>query len=141
MFHTTRQPRGRFVALSLAAALLGALAVVVAPVAAGSGDANGSTYVLTSFDGTSLLGLNAQGKTFYATLDSGTAFKFARIDRYQPGDPCRTVAESWNNVVTSDGYASVLAGLVTYGCKAKVLIAVSQQQLPPSPIKAFQPTA
>jgi hypothetical protein len=49
----------------------------------------GSANTLTSFDGTTLLGVNKQG-SFSATFDENTVFRIAQLDKYLPGDPCRS---------------------------------------------------
>ena len=133
-----RLASGLALGLSLAVAL-----VAFAPGAGAGNGADGSTYVLTSFAGTSLLGLNDQGRTFDASLTTSTSFRQAQLDKYWPTDPyqeaCRQAAASYNTVQTSDGYSGAIAALAASSCKARVLL--DTRSLPPNPIriKSFQP--
>jgi hypothetical protein len=119
---------------------------------AGTG-ADGSTYVISSFDGTSVVGLNDQGRTLMASLD-GTTFRAAQLDRYIPNDPyrpsdpyrvaCRAAASDYNDalVSTSDNLLDIALGeLASLGCKARVVQSPSDPYLPPNPIRviSFQP--
>lgn len=97
--------------------------------------ANGSTYVLTSFDGTSVLGLNNQGRTVTGSISGTTSFKLAVVDKFEPVDPCRTHAVAYNTYYgTNDtvGFNATLTAMVADSCKAKVLLSGSS-------IKTFQP--
>jgi hypothetical protein len=94
-----------------------------------AGDANGSTYLFTSFDGTNLMGLNNQGRTFTAIYGSTTNFRAAVLHRYIPTDPCRVAAASYNDYVGTDdtvGFDPSLSGLAngtpTDLCHVKVLM-------------------
>lgn len=139
-----RNPR---TAVALALTLIASLSVALAPVAQAGSGADGSTYVLTSFDGVSLLGLNDQGRTFTAAIASWTTFKAAQLDKYSPNDPykaaCGAAAANYNGallVATSDGGValdSALTSLASLGCKARALL--DTRSLPPNPIKSFQP--
>ena len=123
---------------------------VVATAGAGNG-ADGSTYALTSFDGTSLLGLNDQGRTFTAQIAGSTTFKSAQLDKYSPGDPykaaCGRAASDYNaalGVSTTDGglaLDSALSSLASLGCKARVLLQPTDPYVPPNPVRSFQPVA
>jgi hypothetical protein len=138
------------------------LAVVLAPAAEGSVGANGTTYVLSSFDGTTIAGVNDQGFTF-STLVASTTFKAANLgpyipgDPYQPGDPyreaCGRAAGEYNGallVSTSDGgllLNGALSTLTSLRCKARFVIQLipndpynpGDPYVPPNPIKTFQP--
>jgi hypothetical protein len=128
--------------LALAGALVSSFVVAAGPAAAG--EANGSTYAFISFDGTDLMGLNNQGRTFSATYGSTTNFKLAVLDKYAPTDPCREAAVGYNSylavndTVGFDGSLTSLAnpsvnGIPTDPCHVKVLIDSSNT------IKSFQP--
>jgi hypothetical protein len=88
--------------------------------------ANGSTYILQSFDGTSdLMGLNDQGHYFQGFYDSTTNFKQAALDKFIPTDPCRTLSENYNSYIAVNdtvGFNSTLSGMANFSCKAKVLV-------------------
>jgi hypothetical protein len=139
MFQPARMRHRRTLrSLALAGALVSSLVVAAGPAAAG--EANGSTYLFMSFDGTSLMGLNNQGKTFNAIYGSTTSFKSAVLDKYIPTDPCRAAAASYDNYVGTDDTVgfdyslSLLAnGAPTDPCHVKVLIDSSNT------IKSFQP--
>lgn len=141
--------RGLIMATVVAcAALLGGVA------SAGTG-ADGSTFVLTSFDGTTLTALNDQNHSFIAQFGSTTTFKPAALDKYQPGDPyrvaCGQAAANYNGaliVATSDGGVALsraMSSLTSLRCRAKVVFVTSDPYnpgdpyLPPNPIKGFQP--
>jgi hypothetical protein len=143
MFQPVRMRRRRTLrSLALGGALV---SFVVAAGPAAAGDANGSTYLFTSFDGTNLMGLNNQGKTFTAIYGSTTSFKAAVLDKYIPTDPCRAAAASYNDYVAVNdtvGFDASLTGLAnpldatgtpTDPCHVKVLIDSSNT------IKSFQP--
>jgi hypothetical protein len=137
--------------ISIACLTLAILLPVVAfaPSAGAGTGADGSTYVLTSFDGISLLGLNDQGRTFTAQFAGTTSFKSAQLDKYHPGDPYRTAcaaaAANYNGaltIATSDGGVArdaALGSLASLGCKARLLL--DTKSVPPNPIKSFQPVA
>jgi hypothetical protein len=88
--------------------------------------ADGSTYVLTSFDGDfALVGLNDQGRSFQAVYGSTTAFKDAVLDKFAPTDPCRTFAEDYNAYISVNdtvGFNATLANMVAASCKARVIV-------------------
>jgi hypothetical protein len=143
--------RGLIMAAVVAsAALLGGVA------SAGTG-ADGSTFVLTSYDGTTLTAVNDQGHSFIAQFGSTTAFKQAVLDKYIPTDPykaaCGVAAANYNGaliVATSDGgvaLSSAISSLAALRCKAKVVFVPSDPYqpgdpyVPPNPIKGFQPVA
>jgi hypothetical protein len=99
--------------------------------------ANGTTYVLTNFDGAAqFMGLNNQGKQFTASYGATTSFKLAALDKYQPGDPCRIAASSYNaSVAVNDtvGFNATLGDMAANSCMAKVLLDKANV------IKTFQP--
>ncbi len=101
--------------------------------------ANGTTYVLTSFDGTSqFVGFDNQGKSFTATYGSTTSFKQAVLSKYQPVEPCRDAAASYNTAIGVNdtvGFNSALGSMAANSCLAKVLIDST------GTIKSFQPVA
>lgn len=141
--------------------LLILLALVVAAVfvpGAGAGTgADGSSFVLQSYDGTTLVALNDQNHSFIATFGSATTFKQAALDKYVPTDPykaaCGQAAANYNGaliVATSDGgvaLSSAISSLAALRCKAKVVFVPSDPYnpgdpyVPPNPIKGFQPVA
>lgn len=136
----------------LALVSVAAVALAWAPGAGAGNGADGSTYVLTSFDGTSLLGLNDQGRTFDAQTSTETNFRQAQLDRYIPTDPvraaCREAAADYNQAltdVTGDGGDGALQGalssLASTRCKARVVLYPIDPLLPPNPIRIrlFQP--
>jgi hypothetical protein len=82
------------------------------------------------------MGLNDQGCYFEAVYGTTTAFKQAVLDRFAPTDPCRTLADHCNTYVSVNdtvGFNNTLAGMVTFSCKAKVLVDKLDV------IKTFQP--
>src|SRR5689334_19367840 len=121
-----------------------AVAVVMAAITAGvayAGDgADGSTFFLTSYDGTTLTALNDQNHSFIAQFGSTTTFKAAALDKYIPTDPykaaCGQAAANYNGallVATSDGGAGVrsaIASLASLRCKAKVVFVPSDPYIP-----------
>jgi hypothetical protein len=132
------------------------LAAVVAAGAAYAGNgADGSTFVLTSYDGTTLTAVNDQNHSFIAQFGTTTTFKPAALDKYIPTDPykaaCGQAAANYNGallVATSDGGAGVrsaIASLASLRCKAKVVFLAQDPYhpgdpyVPPNPIKGFQP--
>jgi hypothetical protein len=136
-----------YVALSLS---LAAAVVAFAPGAGAGNGADGSTYVLSSFDGVSLLGLNDQGRTLTSQFVGTTTYKQARLDKYHPTDPyqvaCRAAAAGYNDalvVQTSDGSVldAAIGSLASGGCKARVVFIPNDPYLPPNPIRiaSFQP--
>jgi len=102
--------------------------------------ADGSTYVLTSFDGDFNLigGLNDQGRSFQAVYGSTTRFREAALEKFAPTDPCRTWAEGYNTPIQNDtvGFNAILAGMVTDSCKARVLV---DKKNPIWLIRSFEP--
>jgi hypothetical protein len=105
-------------------------------------DENGTAFRLSAFDGVELHGTNNQG-AFTAVFDTGTVFRNAHVDRFQPVDPCRDLAVNYNAAgISSDtGLTTAIAELVTGGCVARVLVDKgSDAALPqPPPIKSFRP--
>jgi hypothetical protein len=139
----------------LASTLVASLALAAIPVALAGNGADGSTFVLSSYDGTTLVAMNDQGHSFLAQSGATTTFKPAPLDKYLPEDPfkaaCGQAAANYNGallVATSDG-GIVLTGAITSlaspGCKAKVVFQAqdpynpSDPYVPPNPIKQFQP--
>lgn len=126
-----------------------------APTAFGGSGADGSSFVLISYDGTTLTALNDQNHSFIATFGSTTTFKAAALDKYVPTDPykaaCGAAAANYNGaliVATSDGgvaLSSAISSLASLGCKAKVTFDTQNPYnpgdpyVPPNPIKQFQP--
>jgi hypothetical protein len=131
--------------------------IAFAPGAGAGTGADGSTFVLTSYDGTTLTALNDQNHSFVAQFGSTTTFKPAALDKYVPSDPykaaCGVAAANYNGaliVATSDGgvaLSSAISSLAALRCKAKVVFQVGDPYhpgdpyLPPNPIKGFQPVA
>jgi len=105
-----------------------------------AGGANGSTYVLTAFDGEfSLIGLNDQNRSFQAVYGSTTDFKQAVLDKFIPTDPCRTLAEDYNGYVQLNdtvGFTATLTGMAGSSCKARVIL---DRTSPVWKIRSFQP--
>jgi hypothetical protein len=99
----------------------------------------GSAYTLTSFDGTTLLGVNKQG-SFSATFDENTVFRIAQLDKYLPVDPCREFAVAYNLAgITGDTASLVgaISGLASLGvCNARIVV---NNQLPVDPCRSFRP--
>ena len=128
--------RGLIMATVVAcAALLGGVA------SAGTG-ADGSTFVLTSYDGTTLTALNDQNHSFVAQFGSTTTFKPAALDKYNPDDPykaaCGQAAANYNGaliVSTSDGgvaLSSAISSLASLRCRAKVVFDLQDPYVPPT---------
>jgi len=108
---------------------------------AAAGSADGSTYVLTAFDGDfSLVGLNDQGRSFQAVYGSTTRFKQAVLDKYSGVyPPCRDAASDYNNyfaINDTAGFGTAITDMVTNNCKAKVTL---DKRNPVWRIKSFQP--
>jgi len=128
--------------------LIAALAAAVAH--AGNG-ADGSTFVLSSYDGTTLVAINDQGHSFLAPFGTATTFKPAALEKYIPNDPCRQAATNYDGaliVATSDGGVALtraISSLASLGCRAKVVFDAQDPYqsgdpyVPPNPIKQFQP--
>jgi hypothetical protein len=151
---TTSRSRSRRALGALLVALFASLCAL-APSALGGNGADGSSFVLTSFDGTTLTALNDEGHSFIAQFGSTTAFKPAALDKYVPSDPyraaCGVAAANYNGaliVATSDGgvaLSSAISSLAALRCKAKVVFQPSDPYnpgdpyVPPNPIKGFQP--
>lgn len=122
-------------------AALAALPVALGPLALASNGADGSTYYLDGFDGTtaSFTVSNDQGRTFSATYASTTSFKLASLDRYAPVDPCREAAVLYNDyIATNDtvGFDDILSDFIipTDPCKARIIL-----DRDGITIKSFQP--
>jgi hypothetical protein len=140
-------------ALILATSVTSA-ALLSGAAAAGNGS-DGSTFGLSSYDGTTLAAVNDQGHSFLAQFGATTALKPAALDRYIPNDPykaaCGQAAANYNGaliVATSDGglaLTQAITSLAALGCKAKVLFDAQDPYhpgdpyVPPNPIKMFQP--
>jgi hypothetical protein len=145
---TTRNPSSSW-RLGGIAALLVVCAAALAAIAPGAGAGNGAdgtTYVLTSYDGVRFLGLNDQGRAITASFANVSTLRPAQLDKYFPNDPlraaCRPGAEAYNAAIAvgfGDGssVASAIDQLVSNGCKAKV--SLDTRALPPNPIRSFQP--
>jgi hypothetical protein len=134
----------------LVAGFVAASLMVFAPSAIAGNGADGVTFYLASYDGTSLLGVNDEGRTVNAALDSSTTYKLAQLDKYDPTDPyhlaCRAAAGDYNDaldVVTGDGsvFAAAIDALASGGCKAIVVASPGDIYLPPNPVRilSFQP--
>jgi hypothetical protein len=123
-----------------------------APVASGSGalsavtfvidsDANGSEYVLSTFDpATGELTFSGRKGLFRAVLDADTVFRDAQTAKYQPVDPCRALAENYNTAgTTSDegGVFSAIQAMAAQGCHARIL--VEKNTVPPNLTRSFRP--
>jgi hypothetical protein len=106
--------------------LSGFMALTVPQVVLADIGADGSTYVLQTFDGTSLItGLNDQGRGIDGSYGSTTDFVIAKLDKCIPTDPCRIAAENYNGYVAVNdtvGFNAALSDMVTNSCKAKILI-------------------
>ena len=136
------------------AAVVVTAAIATGVAYAGTG-ADGSSFVLQSYDGTTLTASNDQNHIIIATFGSATTYKPAALDKYVPTDPykaaCGQAAANYNGallVATSDGgFArdSAVSTLTTLGCKAKLVFSAQDPYnpgdpyVPPNPIKAFQP--
>jgi hypothetical protein len=96
------------------------------------------TGVVANADGTyDLTGTDRHGTPYVARFTSSTVFRQARLDRFQPVDPCRDIANTYNTSTptSADGYATISA-LAGSSCRAKVLIGRSAT---PNVLKSFQP--
>ena len=141
-----RFPGGGALFVSLVAALC-----ALAPGAFGGNGADGSTFVLSSYDGTILVAANDQSHSFVAQFGSTMTFKPAALDKYIPNDPCGQAAANYNSaliVATSDGGVALSSAISSLaGCKAKVVFDAQDPYIPndpyvpPNPIKGFQPVA
>jgi hypothetical protein len=99
----------------------------------------GTSYQLTSFDGTTLTGANRQGP-LVTTFDENTIFRAAHLNRYSPVDPCRTFAANYNAAgATGDstGLLAAITQLATNGCVARVNVVNSLS--PVDPCRSFRP--
>ncbi len=86
----------------------------------------GTEYVLNGFDASTLTisGANRKG-SFSAPYNTGTVFRNAQVDKYLPGDPCRTFASDYNTAGLagdSTGLNAALTNMATNGCHARVLV-------------------
>ena len=137
---------GALVAVAVAASLM----ALPPSATAGEGGADGMTFYLAAYDGTSLLGVNDEGRALNAPFDASTNFKLAQLDKYSPSDPyrvaCRAAAADYNDalsVVTGDGSVLMAAidMLASLDCKARVVSSPAEAYLPPNPIRivSFQP--
>jgi hypothetical protein len=140
-------------ALAIAASI--ACAALLSGAAAAGNGSDGSTFVLSSYDGTYLTAVNDQNHSFIAQFGSDTSYKPAALDKYSPQDPykaaCGQAAANYNGallVATSDGGValnSAISTLASLRCKAKVTFQLQDPYqpgdpyVPPNPIKGFQP--
>jgi hypothetical protein len=69
---------------TIASACVAMLALAMVGTAGAGSGADGSTFVLTSYDGTTLTALNDQNHSFVAQLGSTTTFKPAALEKYIP---------------------------------------------------------
>jgi hypothetical protein len=132
-----------------------ACAALLSGTASAGNGSDGSTFVLSSYDGTTLVAVNDQGHSFLAQFGATTTLKPAALDKHIPTDPyraaCGQAAGNYNGaliVATSDGGVAVthaITSLAALGCKAKVLFDAQDPYqpgdpyVPPNPVKAFQP--
>ena len=136
---------------SLVIGLVVAIAAVAAPTApADPYDPNGSTYALVSYAGGVLTGTNLQGRTFSAAIDGTTSLRPAAVDHIptDPLRPCRQLAADYNAALGAglgDGGAGIQAAITSLAearCNARVIgtaVVGGQPNLPPSPIRSFEP--
>ena len=92
-------------------------------------------YEITSYSyvtGT-ITGVNKHGRTVTATIASSTTFRPAALDRFIPGDPCRTPAVAYNEE-TAGGETPVgpLGEMAALGCNARIWVRAST-------VRALQP--
>jgi hypothetical protein len=83
--------------------------LVCKPRATAGNGADGITFYLADYDGTTLFGVNDEGRTLSAGFDASTTFRLAKLDKYAPTDPywtaCRAAASDYDaalTVVTGD---------------------------------------
>lgn len=86
----------------------------------------GVEFALGSFDSTTLTltGANAQGG-FSAHFTTATIFRPANLDKYTPGDPCRTFAGTYNAQTSGSFDSSVfdsIGSMATSRCTAQVWV-------------------
>ncbi len=82
------------------------------------------------------MGLNDQGRYLQGTYGPATRFRLAALDRYEPVEPCRTLAAAYNTCYGFNdtiGFNITLSGMASNSCKVKALVDQS------SGIKSFQP--
>ena len=118
----------RWALLAAAAFTLLALAVPVA-----TADDGVTVLTLTSFDGVTLAGTTAKGKTFAGSFTAATSFQQAALQRYIPVDPCRSFAATYNaGAPGSEGFASAISSMASNSCHARVSVSAGV-------IRLFQP--
>src|SRR3954468_10088001 len=94
-----------------------------------------SVASLTSLEGTSVSGTNANGQTITAIFATTTTFKAANLNKFQPGDPILPSVLAYNTAVTNgENLLGAIEGLVAFGGKARISVVSGT-----TTIKSFRP--
>ena len=124
------------------------------PLAVTDPSVSGTAYTLIAVDQDSMTYVASGGQEFETPYDNGTTFRRAQLDRYDSNDPCRTLAEAYNNIdpINSDSYFGVLSSYASQQCNARIVAQFTNLSptdpylpgdpyVPPNPIRilSFQP--
>ena len=78
---------------------------------------------LSSYDGTTLVGTARNGTTVTTATTAATKYRAAKTERFQPGDPCRTLALQYNASLTGNldfPTSQAISSLAAQSCNARI---------------------
>jgi hypothetical protein len=103
----------------------------------------GSEAQLTGFDlNTLTLSYSTTKGAFSATILPGTVFRDAQLARFHPTDPCRDVAQAYNDAGLAADASPLLQAITLMagsGCLARIQTGKADASIPGDPMRRFRP--